>query len=103
MGLGIGAREARMDRDQMTDPIHLLGRCRVAAKDLRVSPDAVMLVRLILENLTRALGPDGRSSHISAAQLCENLLRCDATAERSADQLRRIGIESSETVGRIVE
>ena len=93
----------RVEKSQGTDPAQLLERCRVAAADLGVPFDAVILVRLVLESLTRAQEPWAGSDQISAVTLCEGLLRCDATAECSADQLRRVGIDSSEVVGRIVD
>jgi hypothetical protein len=101
--LSVPRREAQLKSFQASDPIYLLTRCEAAATDLGLSRDAVVLVRLVLENLARELGPDAGSDQVTAAMLCEGLLRCDTTLDDSAEQLRRTGIESSETVGRIVE
>lgn len=82
---------------------HLLGRCHVAAAELGTSAEAVILVRLALENLAQALGPEVTSDRVSAAALCDGLLKCDITPERAAAQLHRVGLTTSEQVGRVVE
>ena len=91
-----------METHGMSDRADVLARCRVAAAELGIAVDAVVLVRLALETLTRRLGPGATSVQVSAAMLCEGLLRCEATPDLSRQQLVGAGVHSSECVGRIV-
>lgn len=91
-----------METHDMSDRADILTRCHVAAAELGMPVDAVVLVRLVPETLTRKLGPAATSVQVSAAMLCEGLLRCEATHDSSKQQLVAAGVHSSECVGRIV-
>jgi hypothetical protein len=92
----------RMGERGDRDPGHLLSRCHVAAAELGLPAEAVVLVRQALENLARECGPGAGSDRVTPAALCAGLLRCDVTPERSAEQLRGVGLYTSELVGRVV-
>jgi hypothetical protein len=62
--------------------------------------DAVLLVELLLENLTRRRAANG--PRMSAREFCEAMLRCDGNVERTVGQLKVLQRERSEDIGLIV-